>query len=916
MKRNTSVIKSCIIYLCAITISFSAFSKNNTIGEISLSAGNDISIVLPTNSSQFNANASSTAGAITSYNWVKIAGPVSYAINNSNISNPLLTGLTEGTYAFELTVSDIAANTAKDTILITVSTRVLIDFGPATNTSPDVNGNYWNNVYMASNGNMVSNAITTTNIRSGLGLEVVNRIDGTFGIQNTGLSSGNTIGAVGDYSSNVTSDYAFADLSASNGSWKLTGLESNKKYTIKFWGTKSVLVFPNIIEIRKTGDATWQSYNATSNNNFNNAATFEVTGVTEASFDIRVQSGSSFGYICLMDIYRTSTDASINSAPIAFAGNDIYLTTPATSTSVNGSLSSDVDGNISTYLWRKISGPNSYTINTPNSSTTTISDLADGIYTFELAVTDNEGGIDADTVLIFIGKRVLIDFGASITSSPDINGNYWNNVTTGTPGIKLANAINSSNVTTGIRLNIENRIDGTFNLAGPGVNSTNYGVGSVSDYTDSAIVDYAFSDPSSTNGRWRIEGLDSNGTYAVKFWGTRITTNSSRKIEIKTSSDTEWKMYDASNNIDYDNGAYFIFTGKTLMDFDIRVPEYSFFGYINLLDIHYINACRPSFSNATANACGSYLWNDSTYTISGLHTFTTANINGCDSVAILDLVINQTPTVNAGGNQTIVEGTSASIAASVTGNPNFIQWTGGTGTFLPSDTSLIVTYTPSAAEVAAGSVILTLTADGGACGTVQNTITIVITNPVPVHLIRFAGFNNGKVNILNWTTASESNNKGFELQRSYDGKKFTTIQFIATQALAGNSNMPLHYQFTDDQFVGQLQYYRLVQIDNNNHQRISQIVTIKFDKQHILVANVYPNPTHDVVYVNIAAPIDMTTYLIVTDNAGRFVSKQLLSLKIGNNTLKLQTDYLAAGTYQMTLVSDQQQPITTKFVKE
>jgi len=335
-----------------------------------------------------------------------------------------------------------------------------------------------------------------------------------------------------------------------------------------------------------------------------------------------------------------------------------------------------------------------------------------------------------------------------------------------------------------------------------------------------------------------------------------------------------------------------------------------------LLDIYYINACRPSFSNATASACGSYFWNDSTYTTSGFHTFTTANVNGCDSVAILDLIINQTPGVNAGGNQTIEVGTNANITATVTGNPNTIQWTGGTGTFLPSDTSLIVTYTPSAAEIAAGSAALTLTADGGACGTVQNTITITITNPVPVNSLRFAGYNDGKINQLNWSTSSEFNNKGFELQRSYDGNQFSTIQFIASKANGGNSNSALNYNYVDNKFTGLQQFYRLVQIDNNNRQSISQVVSIKRSNQNNLFANVYPNPTKELAYVNISSPVDMTAYLIVTDNMGRFISKQKVTLSSGNNVLKLQTAFLSAGSYHLTLLSDQYKSFTTTFVKE
>jgi hypothetical protein len=40
----------------------------------------------------------------------------------------------------------------------------------------------------------------------------------------------------------------------------------------------------------------------------------------------------------------------------------------------------------------------------------------------------------------------------------------------------------------------------------------------------------------------------------------------------------------------------------------------------------------------------------------------------------------------------------------------------------------------------------------------------------------------GSKNILKWTTANEQNSKGFEIQRSADGGKFTTIGFVSSQA--------------------------------------------------------------------------------------------------------------------------------------
>lgn len=90
-----------------------------------------------------------------------------------------------------------------------------------------------------------------------------------------------------------------------------------------------------------------------------------------------------------------------NQAPVANAGPDVLITLPASSTSLSASLSTDVDGTIASYSWEKISGP-SATIATPNAATTNITVLSQGVYTFRVTITDNDGATDFDDVNVFV----------------------------------------------------------------------------------------------------------------------------------------------------------------------------------------------------------------------------------------------------------------------------------------------------------------------------------------------------------------------------------------------------------------------------------------------------------------------------------------------------------------------------------
>jgi N-acetylneuraminic acid mutarotase len=91
-----------------------------------------------------------------------------------------------------------------------------------------------------------------------------------------------------------------------------------------------------------------------------------------------------------------------NKPPIAIAGNDTAITFPLDSVLLDGSKSSDPDGKISEWKWTKIAGPASVTIANANAVTTQVSNLIQGVYQFELKVTDAGGLFSKDTIQIFV----------------------------------------------------------------------------------------------------------------------------------------------------------------------------------------------------------------------------------------------------------------------------------------------------------------------------------------------------------------------------------------------------------------------------------------------------------------------------------------------------------------------------------
>ena len=116
-----------------------------------------------------------------------------------------------------------------------------------------------------------------------------------------------------------------------------------------------------------------------------------------------------FIFSCQKKFLRPETPGSVDSIrnvpPVAFAGLDTVITLPINSVNLIGS-GTDADGTISAYSWKKIFGPSSVIIASPNQSQTAIDNLIGGIYAFELTVTDNLGAQGKDTVSVTVDTAI------------------------------------------------------------------------------------------------------------------------------------------------------------------------------------------------------------------------------------------------------------------------------------------------------------------------------------------------------------------------------------------------------------------------------------------------------------------------------------------------------------------------------
>jgi PKD repeat protein len=116
------------------------------------------------------------------------------------------------------------------------------------------------------------------------------------------------------------------------------------------------------------------------------------------------------------------------------------------------------------------------------------------------------------------------------------------------------------------------------------------------------------------------------------------------------------------------------------------------------------------------------------------YSVSVSNSNTCGPVAtaIQHITFRQAPTVSAGSVASFCANQSYTLNGSITGVYNNTLWEGGTGTFNPGRNTLNPVYSPSAAEVNAGKVTLTLaafTSLSAPCDSIKSTVTLSITKP-------------------------------------------------------------------------------------------------------------------------------------------------------------------------------------------
>jgi gliding motility-associated-like protein len=370
-------------------------------GGVKVSAGPDVTINLPTNSTNITGTASTEIGVITSYAWTLLSGP-SVTITNANTPTVSLTNLVAGIYTFRLTAGN-GLESSYDDIKVTVTAA---NQAPVANAGADVS------ITLPTNSlNLIGSGTDVDGTIASYAWAKVSGPTATMSGQATNTLSLSAL-LQGTYVFSLTVKDNSGATATDNVTITVNPAAVNQKPIANAGGDIVVNLPTNTANLTGSGsdpDGTIASYLWEKVS----GPTVTLTNSTSTTVSLAdLVAGSYVFQLTVKDDKGASTTDQVsvtviaaNQSPTANAGTDIIITLPTNTTNIMGS-GSDPDGSIANYTWTQVNGPNTATLSNASTTTVTVGGsptaLIQGVYTFRLTVTDNLGSTGFDDVKITV----------------------------------------------------------------------------------------------------------------------------------------------------------------------------------------------------------------------------------------------------------------------------------------------------------------------------------------------------------------------------------------------------------------------------------------------------------------------------------------------------------------------------------
>lgn len=233
--------------------------------------------------------------------------------------------------------------------------------------------------------------------------------------------------------------------------------------------------------------------------------------------------------------------------------------------------------------------------------------------------------------------------------------------------------------------------------------------------------------------------------------------------------------------------------------------------------------------------------------------------------------------------------------------------------------SRYIDYSRAIAVDGSGNAYIT----GQIFGTANFDSTILVpTNPIDIYLAKFSTSASLPIVLLDfkistkdqtanlvWRTVHEQNGLYFDIEKSTNGIVFKPIGRVSA---AGNSVIQEAYSFVDKE-LNTRSYYKLKLMDRDGKFTYSN--TLSAEPKLIHQVLLYPNPVHDVLFLNIKAVANETINIAVINYLGIIVLNKTVSLSSGRNSISVDMQNLPPGAYLLK-VSNKERSDNYKLIKE
>ena len=244
--------------------------------------------------------------------------------------------------------------------------------------------------------------------------------------------------------------------------------------------------------------------------------------------------------------------------------------------------------------------------------------------------------------------------------------------------------------------------------------------------------------------------------------------------------------------------------------------------------------------------------------------------------------------INGTGQGTTYDWLAVSGNATLSGASLVVNW----GSFTPTaGTYTVMTFSSRTGEFSS----VTIPPVAGLSFTTSHTSTAVTISaaPLPVELVSFSASSKNNIIQLLWRTASETNNEGFQIQRSADGKNWNDLAFVPGH---GTTLEAQSYTYTDERPLPGMNYYRLRQMDFDGKSEHSKIVSVEM-KNGGSGIHFFPNPATGSVTLALETDYSGEATLTLYDLTGKQMKTATLSLEGGAFRTDIGLGDLPTGIY-------------------